>query len=432
MGIVFDSEMYRATEKHFAPYPLPPSSENKWQTWHTDACYDNGYFSTVMFATTGPIITVALQIVDANGKPVVESMQFFEPEDYVFSTEGYDLKMGGNIYRGKFPKIEIFVHDEDNNGAELVVEALVQPTLSELPDGIGIGRMKTPNMPVSVAWFFLPWNRITGKLIVQGKEIPVSGHGWSDHQFGTADFFKDACQYFYWANFPLGQHTVTLFEAQATERGGYRPIKWLWDFKGEKLYEYCRSADYYIEASDIEEGDTVPRKLVYVFEHNRIRGKVTCIWKTLIQKQSVDIGVRMVILNRSAYDCHAELEIDGEKIDTRFTRILEAAYPLDPIGKVEGVDGKEEEVEVKKEEAKVTDEVYEENPNPRFTLNSKLGQVLKDPEGLAVMEKYLPGISKDPSTKLGSGMTLKMIFSMTSKVTPETRAAIDRALRALK
>ena len=418
MGIVFDSEMYRATEKHFAPYPLPHSSENKWQTWHTDACYDNGYYSTVMFATSGSIITVALQVVDPSGKPVVESMQFFDPDEYVFTTEGFGLMMGKNYYRGNFPSVEIYAHDDDGNGAELVVEALVQPTISELPDGIGIGRMKTPNMPVSVAWFFLPWNKITGKLIIQGKEIPVTGHGWSDHQFGTADFFKDACQYFYWGDFPLGNHTLTFFEAQTTERGGYRPIKWLWDFKGEKLYEYCRDCDYYIQASDIEEGDTVPRKLVIVFEHSRIRGKVTCIWKALIQKQEVDAGERKVILNRSAYDCHAELEIDGEKVDTNFTRIVEAGYPLDPV--------------VKEEEVKVEEKIVVENANSRFSLNSKLGNVLKDPAGLAVMEKHLPGIAKDPSTKLGSGMTLKMIFGMTSKVSKEQREAIDKELRAIK
>jgi len=417
MSIVFDPELYRATEKHFAPYPLPPSSENKWQTWHTDACYDNGYYSTVMFATTGPIITAALQVVDASGKPVVESMQFFEPNEYVFTTEGFGVMMGKNYYRGNFPKVEIYVRDEDNNGAELVVEALVQPTLSELPDGVGIGRMKTPNMPVSVAWFFLPWNRITGKLIIQGKEIPVSGHGWSDHQFGTADFFKDACQYFYWGNFPLGEHTLTFFEAQATERGGYRPIKWLWDFKGDKLYEYCRDCDYYIQASEIEEGDTIPRKLVIVFEHSRIRGKVTCVWKALIQKQSVDAGERKVILNRSAYDCHAELEIDGEKVEAIFTRIMEAAYPLDPV--------------VKEVEVKAAEEPVVGNVNSRFSLNSKLGKVLKDPQGLAVLEKHLPGISKDPSTKLGYGMTLKMIFGMTSAVSKETKEAIDKDLRAL-
>ncbi len=428
MGIVFDPEMYRATEKHFAPYPLPPSSESKWQTWHTDACYDNGYYSTVMFATVGSLITAALQIVDPDGKPVVESMQFFEPEEYVFSTDGFDLTMGENYYRGKFPNIGIYVHDDEGNGAELVVETLVQPTISELPDGIGLGRVITPNMPVSVAWFFLPWNKITGKLIVQGKEIPVTGHGWSDHQFGTADFFKEACQYFMWGNFPLGKHTLTFFEAQATDRGGYRPIKWLWDFKGEKLYEYCRDCDYYIQATDIEEGDTIPRKVVIVFEHNRIRGKVTCVWKALIQKQPVEAGVRKVVLNRSAYDCHAELEIDGEKVDTIFTRILEIAYPLDPVAAPEG--RKAEAVRV--EEAPVEEAVVIDNPNSKYSLNSKLGKVIKDPQGLAVLERHLPGISKDPSTKLGYGMTLKMIFGMTSSVSKETKDAIDRDLRAIK
>jgi hypothetical protein len=370
-----------------------------------------------MFATTGPVITIPFHVVNSDGELVVESMQYFEPEEYKFSTEGYDLQMGENYCRAKFPKIEIFVKDEDGNGAELTVETLIQPTLSEYPDGVGIGRVKTPTMPISIAWIFMPWNKITGKLIVQGKEIPVSGHGWSDHQYGTdADFFRGACQYYYWGILPLGEHTLTFFEAQGSRIGGHRPIKWLWDYKGDHIYEYIRDADFYVKLADVEEGDTVPRELTVLFEHTRIRGVLTCKYKALLQKQVLASEGRTVILNRAAYDCHATLEIDGEPVDKTFVRIFETAYEPDP-------------------EPAPAQPLWPE-PKPasesRLSINSKMKEVLKDPEGQAVLERYLPGITTFPQTKLGAGMVLKTIFKMPqSGVSAEMMNLIDEDLRRI-
>jgi hypothetical protein len=454
MGIVYDPELYRATEKHFAPMKMPAWSKHSFQTWHTDAVFDNGYYATAMFSFTGPLYTVLLQIVDASGAIVVESMVFFEEDDVVYAKEGYDINLGENYFRSHFPNLVIHIRDDENKaGADLLVEFLVMPTISELPDGIGIGRAKTPNMPIQVAWFFMPWNKITGTLIVDGKEILVSGHGWSDHQFGTDDFFGKACSYFYWADFPLGEHTISLFEAQGTAEQGYRSIKWLWDFKGDKIYSYDRDADFYIYATEIDDGDTVPKKLTYVFEGDRIRGKVTCKWKTLIQKQPVEWPTGKAMLNRSAYDCHAEQSIDGEKIDKSFVRILEAAYTLDPVrtfgaepfvspfGAGPSTDttaktsGAEAQAQNTEPEAVIEEDVVfiDESIVSKFSIKSKLGKVMKDPDGLAVLEKFVPGISKDPNTRLGYGMTLKMLFSMPQTgVTKAVLAKIDQALREIK
>lgn len=423
MGIVFDPELYRAAGKHFAHHPQPGYPE-KWETWHADACYDNGYYSTVMFATTGPVIMVAFHVTDPSGRCVVESMQFFEPKDYIVSTDTLDIKMGHNYFRGDYsgnrvPLCEISVQD-GNNGAELVYEALVQPTISELPDGVGIGRINTPNMPVSVGWIFQPRNQITGNLIIDGKKVPVTGTGWTDHQFGNVDFFKDAVQYFYWGCLPLGKHTINYFDIQLTAQGGYRPLKWMWNWKDGVLYEYCRDCDYYIQADEIEEGDTVPRKLLIVFEHDRIRGTVTGKFKALLQKQVLDYEDRKVTLNRSAYDCHAQMEIDGEKIDTKFVRILEIAYGI-------------EKPAMKIEEIKEVERVIPEGQAARLSQDSLLGDVLKDPAGLEILERYIPGISSDPATKLGYGMALKVIFGMPQAgVSKERMAAIDEELRKVK
>ena len=436
MGIVLNPELYRATEKDFAPYPLPECCRSPFQTWHTDMVLDNGYYATVMFTFTGPLHVALLQIVDDTGKIAVESIQFFDEEECEYATEGYEIHLGENFFHANFPNLVIHTVDPGcQAGADLVVEFLSMPVKSELPDGVGIGRMNTPNMPISIAWYFVPWCRITGTLTVDGKVVEVSGHGWTDHQFGTDDFFTRACQYFYWANFPLGNETLTLFEAQGGAAQGYRNVKWLWNFKDGKIYSYDRDADYYIFATDIDEGDTVPKKLVYLFETDRIRGTVTCNWKTLIQKQPVEANPLKVMLNRSAYDCHAELEIDGKKYDETFVRILEVAYTLDPEpGTVHQVEPPLFQQAPPSAEEEPAEEVELDRDAPaRLSIKSKLKTVLEDPEGNAVLEKHLPGITNDPNTKLGYGMKLSMLFRMPQTgVSKEELKQIDRELRMIK
>jgi hypothetical protein len=439
--------------------------------------FENGYSGTVMFAFTGSLRTVLIHIVNDSGT-AIESIQFFEEDDVVAAPDGYDVNISENFFRANFPQLTIHAFDPDMNvGVDILVEALVQPTISELPNGVGIGRLTTPNMPVSIAWYFLPWNKITGSLTINGEEIPVSGHGWSDHQFGTDDFFPKACQYFYWANFPLGEDVLTLFEAQGGAAQGYRTIKWLWNFKGEKIYSYDRDADFYIYAEDIEEGDTLPKKLMYVFESDRIRGKVTCTWRTLLQQQPVDAPPNgKVVLNRSTYDCHAELTIDGREIDEKFVRILEVAYTLDQVPtiidhlKVVATQNLDTAKEITAQNIEAMKNMNERNigifkklarrrsdkasaqatatapvptpaptidtggtGEPRFTLKSKLGDVLGDPDGQAVLEQYLPGISSDPNTKMGYKMSLKMLFGMPATgVSKETLEQIEADLYRIK
>ena len=435
MGIVYDPELYRATEKDFAPYDLPECSRSPFQTWHTDMQLDNGYYATVMFTFTGPLRVVLMQIVDDTGNIVVESMQFFGEEECEYDKYGYEIHLGENFFHGTFPNLVVHANDPQNNaGMDLVVEFLAMPIKSELPDGVGTGRIKTPNMPVAIAWFFVPWCKITGTMTVDGKVMDISGHGWTDHQFGTDDFFTRACQYYYWACFPLGDEIITLFEAQGGAAQGYRNMKWLWNFKEGKVYSYERNADYYIYATDIAEGETLPKKLMYVFEGDRIRGKVTCVFKTLIQLQPVESPPLKAMLNRAAYDCHAEMEIDGKKIDTTFVRILESAYTLDPpVGFVTQAPPPVFQEAFATPEPEAPEEEVDMNAPARLSIKSKLKDVLEDPEGNAVLEKHLPGISKDPNTKLGYSMKLSMLFRMPQTgVSKDEMSLIDKELRRIK
>lgn len=47
-----------------------------------------------------------------------------------------------------------------------------------------------------------------------------------------------------------------------------------------------------------------------------------------------------------------------------------------------------------------------------YTLDTKVGEILKDTGAVKVLEKYAPGISKNPMIGLAKGMTLKTVIAM--------------------
>lgn len=45
-----------------------------------------------------------------------------------------------------------------------------------------------------------------------------------------------------------------------------------------------------------------------------------------------------------------------------------------------------------------------------YTLDSKVGELLKDPNAVKIIEKYAPGVSKNPMIVFAKGMTLKAVL----------------------
>ena len=47
-----------------------------------------------------------------------------------------------------------------------------------------------------------------------------------------------------------------------------------------------------------------------------------------------------------------------------------------------------------------------------YTLDTKVGELLKDPEAVKIIERHAPGISKNPMIGLAKGMALKSVVAM--------------------
>ena len=53
-----------------------------------------------------------------------------------------------------------------------------------------------------------------------------------------------------------------------------------------------------------------------------------------------------------------------------------------------------------------------------YTLETTVGDILKDPGAVKILEKYAPDVSKNPMLFLAKGMSLKTVVSM-----PQAREA---------
>ena len=47
-----------------------------------------------------------------------------------------------------------------------------------------------------------------------------------------------------------------------------------------------------------------------------------------------------------------------------------------------------------------------------YTMDTKVGEILKDAKAVEILEKHAPGVSKNPMIGMAKGMTLKQIVSM--------------------
>jgi len=47
-----------------------------------------------------------------------------------------------------------------------------------------------------------------------------------------------------------------------------------------------------------------------------------------------------------------------------------------------------------------------------YTLDTTVGEILKDTHAVEVLERHVPGVSKNPMIGMAKGMTLKSILAM--------------------
>jgi hypothetical protein len=67
--------------------------------------------------------------------------------------------------------------------------------------------------------------------------------------------------------------------------------------------------------------------------------------------------------------------------------------------------------------------------NMAYTLDTKVGDILKDTGAVKILEKYAPGVSKNPMIGLAKGMTLKALLAMPqAKDAGVTKEMVEKVL----
>jgi hypothetical protein len=64
-----------------------------------------------------------------------------------------------------------------------------------------------------------------------------------------------------------------------------------------------------------------------------------------------------------------------------------------------------------------------------YTLDTKVGDILKDTHAVEILERHVPGVSQNPMIGLAKGMTLKSLLAMPqAKQAGITEAMVSKVL----
>jgi hypothetical protein len=175
-----------------------------------------------------------------------------------------------------------------------------------------------------------PRASVTGKLILNGKEIPVSGQGYHDHNWGNAplpDMYTD----WYWGRIFLSDYTFVYSVGETSDVVGKRPTSAIVAFKGKKLVDLSDKiyADVYDLELDKYTGAKYPKKLVIRVESPVTKGEIVHRLQKLVESQltpmATEGGGRGYL--RFLSDCDVRLNVAGEKVEVSTPLIHEYMIP---------------------------------------------------------------------------------------------------------
>ena len=236
------------------------------------------------------------------------------PTSAVFaSRETCDVKMGDNHLHGEIPKYEIHFRSDDLGG-DLFYENLTQGYRNP-PDGIAVlGQEPVRYMGHVVAQ---PRAKVTGKLILAGKDIPINGEGYHDHNWGNVPL-ENTLEQWYWGRIFIPNYTMVY---AAVPGGGVLHM-----FKGEKLL--ITSSDMTAEpadfATDAVTGVKYPQRLPLKVDDPKVKGEIIHRLRTVIESpQQPQLSTSPLRYFRFLSDCDIKLVADGEKIDVATSVIHE-------------------------------------------------------------------------------------------------------------
>ncbi len=305
-----------------------------YEWWYLDAAFNNGYSMSAAWQIVDPVFInddevntrlVMFAIYDPSGKKTSVDAPY-SANDVTASKTSCDVTMGTNHLKGDISRYDMQFRDK-GLGCDLIFESVTE-AFRIPPDGV---EYFTRQPDKWIGWVVaLPRARVTGKLILDGKEIPVTGEGYHDHNWGNVSL-KEMYSYWYWGRIYLPDYTFIYSVGKMTDALGAKPISVLLAYKGDKLVDITTNitAEGSEFVPDQLTGAEYPRTLVLRPEGSAVRGTITHKLNHLLEGLSPwgakDGGGRGYF--RFLSDCDIKLDVTGDKIDIKTPLIHEYMRP---------------------------------------------------------------------------------------------------------
>ena len=304
-----------------------------YEWWYLDAAFDNGYSMSAAWQIVDPSFIgnteetrlLMFAIYDPAGKKTSVDVPF-DAKDISASKAHCDVTMGTNYLKGSTSRYDMEFRDKDL-GCKLTFESVTEAFRSP-PDGVS---HFTEQPDRWIGWVIAqPRARVTGTLILNGKEIPVNGTGYHDHNWGNVALTA-MYKYWYWGRIFLPDYTFIYSVGEMTDALGKKPISVILAYKGEKLVDITTNIT--AEGSDFVPDKFTsaqyPQTLVLRLEGGVIKGTITHKLNHVLEGLSPwgasDGGGHAYF--RFLSDCDIKLDIAGDKIDVKTPLIHELMIP---------------------------------------------------------------------------------------------------------
>jgi|GEM_PF-369638 len=304
-----------------------------YEWWYLDAVFDNGYSMSTSWQIVDPSLIggknqtrlVQFAIYDPSGKKTSVDANFAE-KDCTASKTSCDVTMGTNTLKGNLVHYDIVFQDKDL-GCKLSFDSLAEGFRNP-PDGLSYF---TKNPDRWIGWTIAqPRATVTGTLTLNGKEIPVRGTGYHDHNWGNVAL-SDMYNYWYWGRIFLPDYSFIYSVGEMIDSLGKKPSSVIFAYKGAQLVDV--TTDITAEPSDFVldkfTGAKYPQALVLRVAGKACTGTLTHKLNHIVETQlppGAKEGQGKAYF-RFLSDCDIKLDVAGDKIDVNTPLLHELMIP---------------------------------------------------------------------------------------------------------
>ncbi|MDD5171336.1 MAG: lipocalin-like domain-containing protein, partial [Syntrophales bacterium] len=222
-----------------------------YEWWYLDAAFDNGYSVSMSWQISDPTFVanrpdaarlVQFSVYDPSGKKTSVDATF-DPKDVTASKTMCDVTMGSNHLKGNIKHYDVEFTNKDM-GCKLAFDSAAEGFRGP-PDGITYFTKQPARW---IGWTIAqPRSIVTGTLTLNGKEMPVKGIGYHDHNWGNIAL-SEMYNYWYWGRIFLPNYSFIYSVGEMTDALGKKPSSVILSWKGDKLVDV--TVDITAEPSD--------------------------------------------------------------------------------------------------------------------------------------------------------------------------------------